>query len=169
MFILTPRDHYSRRGPKGLFLPKRTPSCPSRRGIGGQGPEARSPPEGRPSSRGPSWHVCCFSSGRSGPRSLPLRGLVREPSGRTRLFAVIAVACALVLGAAGVSAAGDRPAAGRAGLEERPGRSLPADIFAADEQGRPVRLVDLVDRPVILALVYYSCEHVCPLVLSALG
>lgn len=99
-----------------------------------------------------------------------MRGFVREPSRRKRIFAAIAAACALASAAASLLTAGeDMPDRARAGLEERPGRSLPADIFAADEQGRSVRLVDLIDRPVILALVYYSCEHVCPLVLSALG
>lgn len=99
-----------------------------------------------------------------------MRGLVREPSGRKRFLTVIAAACALVSAATSVSTAGDgRPNGASAGLEERPGRSLPTDLFAADEQGRTVRLVDLIDRPVVLALVYFSCEHVCPLVLSALG
>ncbi len=32
-----------------------------------------------------------------------------------------------------------------------------------------VRLADLLDRPAILSLAYYSCEHICPQVLVGLG
>jgi protein SCO1/2 len=55
------------------------------------------------------------------------------------------------------------------GITEHAGDVIPADIAAVDESGAAVRLIDLMDRPVILALVYYTCEHVCPLVLGALG
>jgi len=57
----------------------------------------------------------------------------------------------------------------RPGLTEARGGRVPADVMAVDDRGAAVRLIDLVDRPTALALVYYSCEHVCPLVLGALG
>jgi len=57
----------------------------------------------------------------------------------------------------------------RPGLTEARGGRVPADVMAVDDHGAAVRLVDLLDRPAVLALVYYSCEHVCPLVLGALG
>ncbi|MGB8959665.1 MAG: SCO family protein [Candidatus Aminicenantales bacterium] len=65
---------------------------------------------------------------------------------------------------AGGSAAADRP-----GVTEHVGADIPGDIFAVDDRGRSWKLADLADRPVILALVYYSCEHVCPQALGALG
>ena len=62
------------------------------------------------------------------------------------------------------SAAADRP-----GVTEHVGADIPGDIFVVDDRGRSWNLADLADRPVILALVYYSCEHVCPQALGALG
>ena len=63
-----------------------------------------------------------------------------------------------------------RPAAAKEpGVTEHVGGRIPADILVIDEHGTSLRLEDLADRPVILALVYYSCEHVCPQVLGALG
>jgi protein SCO1/2 len=61
-------------------------------------------------------------------------------------------------------AAGDEP-----GLAELIGGHIPPDVLVMDENGMTVRLAGLVDRPTLLALVYYTCEHVCPQVLAALG
>jgi len=52
--------------------------------------------------------------------------------------------------------------AGGIGLEEKTGQLLPPDITFADETGRITRLKDLLGKPVILTLVYYTCEHICP-------
>lgn len=60
-------------------------------------------------------------------------------------------------------------AADRPGIAEHVGQSIPREIVVLDDGGTALRLADLVDRPVILALVYYSCEHICPQVLGALG
>jgi protein SCO1/2 len=49
------------------------------------------------------------------------------------------------------------------------GKPLPLDARFVDEEGRPVRLGDLIgERPVILALVYYECPMLCTLVLNGL-
>jgi protein SCO1/2 len=55
------------------------------------------------------------------------------------------------------------------GIVEHLGQTIPMDIHCLDERGAEVNLKALVDRPTILSLVYYSCEHVCPQVLVALG
>jgi protein SCO1/2 len=55
------------------------------------------------------------------------------------------------------------------GVTEHVGQFIPGEVLVVDDAGATLRLADLVDRPVILALVYYSCEHICPQVLSALG
>ena len=54
-------------------------------------------------------------------------------------------------------------------LDEKLGAVIPADITLRDENGRPVNLRDLVDRPTIIAPVYLHCSHVCPLLLTNLA
>jgi protein SCO1/2 len=47
------------------------------------------------------------------------------------------------------------------GLEERLGGKIPLDIRFRDENGRQVRLGDLLTGPTIILPVYYSCTNVC--------
>jgi protein SCO1/2 len=54
-------------------------------------------------------------------------------------------------------------------LDEKLGAVIPANITLKDENGRPVNLRDLVDRPTIIAPVYLHCSHVCPLLLTNLA
>ena len=54
-------------------------------------------------------------------------------------------------------------------LDEKLGAIIPADIVLKDEQGRPVNLKDLIDRPTIVAPVYLHCAHVCPQFLTGLA
>lgn len=55
------------------------------------------------------------------------------------------------------------------GFDQRLGESVPLDLRFRDELGRPVELGDLFgERPVILALVYYQCPMLCPMVLNGL-
>jgi protein SCO1 len=54
-------------------------------------------------------------------------------------------------------------------LEEKLGSIIPADISLKDENGGPVNLRSLVDRPTIVAPVYLHCSHVCPLLLTNLA
>jgi protein SCO1/2 len=64
----------------------------------------------------------------------------------------------------------ERPAALRGvELEQKLGTQLPLDLEFRDEAGRTVHLKDYFGRrPVVLSLVYYSCEDLCPLVLEGL-
>jgi protein SCO1/2 len=71
--------------------------------------------------------------------------------------------------------AAETPATGAAeapatqvGVDEHLGRMLPLDLTFLDEEGRPVRLGDLIDRPTILTLVYYRCPSICTPLLSGL-
>ncbi len=58
---------------------------------------------------------------------------------------------------------------GEIGIEEKTGQSLPGDLTFHDENGAEVRLKDLLGKPAILTLVYYTCEHICPLMLGGLA
>lgn len=53
------------------------------------------------------------------------------------------------------------------GFDQKLGGAVPADIELRDEEGRPVRLAELLrGRPVVLALVYYECPMLCTMVLN---
>ena len=54
-------------------------------------------------------------------------------------------------------------------LDEKLGAVVSADIQLRDENGRPVNLKELADRPLIIAPVYLHCSHVCPLLLTNLA
>lgn len=62
------------------------------------------------------------------------------------------------------------PIAGKAGIEQRLNVRLPLELTFKNENGEPVTLQRYFDgRPVLLALVYYNCDRVCPLVLEGLA
>jgi protein SCO1/2 len=56
------------------------------------------------------------------------------------------------------------------GFEQRLGEQVPLDITLRDEEGRTVRLADVIGaRPVVLTLVYYECPMLCTLTLNSLS
>jgi protein SCO1/2 len=56
------------------------------------------------------------------------------------------------------------------GIEERLGEVLPLETFTfADEEGNPIVLKDLFDRPVVLTLVYLRCPSICTPLLQELS
>ena len=52
-------------------------------------------------------------------------------------------------------------AKGSVGLDEKLGSYIPLDVTFRDEDGKPVKLADLVDKPTVIAPVYYRCPNVC--------
>lgn len=46
-------------------------------------------------------------------------------------------------------------------IDEKLGRNIPLDAVFHDENGKSVRLGDLISGPTILLPVYYSCTNVC--------
>jgi len=52
------------------------------------------------------------------------------------------------------------PVAG-VGLDEKLGDTIPLDLVFVDESGARVRLADLINKPTIIAPVYYRCPNVC--------
>ena len=63
----------------------------------------------------------------------------------------------------------EEAAAAGIGIDEKTGQTIPADITLYDESGATVRLGDLTGQPVILNLVYYTCDRICPQMLSGLA
>ena len=62
---------------------------------------------------------------------------------------------------------GWRPALlGRVGIDQKMGAQVPAAAPFLDESGRPVTLRQYLNKPVILALVYYQCPSLCNMVLN---
>ena len=82
-----------------------------------------------------------------------------------RVFFV--VLCSLMA----ASAFGHETAVPRAdiGIEEKLGNYLPLDATFTDETGRQVDLRSMIDKPTIIAPVYLSCMHVCPMLLNGLA
>lgn len=54
-------------------------------------------------------------------------------------------------------------------LDYKLGQNLPADMVFLDENGRRVNLRETIDRPTIIAPVYLSCMHECPMLLTGLA
>ncbi|MFQ5723504.1 MAG: SCO family protein [Terriglobia bacterium] len=58
---------------------------------------------------------------------------------------------------------------GQIGLEQRLNHPLPLELEFRDEAGQTVQLGDYFgERPVVLALVYYRCPQLCPMVLNGM-
>ncbi len=55
------------------------------------------------------------------------------------------------------------------GIDEKLGQYIPANLVFADENGNSVNLRNMIDKPTIIAPVYFSCTHECPLLLSGLA
>lgn len=54
-------------------------------------------------------------------------------------------------------------------FEEHLGEFVPADITLIDEEGNPVVLGDLVDKPTILNFVYFECPGICTPLLTEMA
>jgi protein SCO1 len=54
-------------------------------------------------------------------------------------------------------------------LEEKLGHYIPADDVFTDENNKPVSLKETLTKPAIIAPVYLSCTHECPLLLTGLA
>ncbi len=55
------------------------------------------------------------------------------------------------------------------GLEERLGEKIPLDAVFLDEDGRQIRLGDLIDSATIIAPVYFTCPNVCNFIQTELA
>jgi len=64
------------------------------------------------------------------------------------------MSCALLLVAGNFARA-------EVGIDEKLGEKVPLELSVIDEEGKSVKLQDLLDRPTILNLVYYRCPGIC--------
>lgn len=80
-------------------------------------------------------------------------------SGQT-LIIVFVCLCAVALAGSHALARPQLPTL-EVGINEKLGSQVPADISFIDEKGDTVKFGDLVDRPTIVSLVYYTCPSVC--------
>jgi len=70
----------------------------------------------------------------------------------------------------GIAAGTQVPALKEIGIDQHPNAQIPLDLEFSDEHGAPVKLGAFFGpRPVVLALVYYSCPMLCTQVLSGLA
>jgi len=80
----------------------------------------------------------------------------------TRLLLLAALACAPWARAAADAAPPE------VGVDEHLGATLPLDVRFNDEDGKPVRLGRLIDKPTVLTLNYYRCAGICTPLLNGL-
>jgi protein SCO1 len=109
-----------------------------------------------------------FSS--SLPRTISVgAGFKPAPTSRNDIFLALVFVFSLFW-VSPLFAHDDRPVALRnVDLEQKLGAQVPLDVEFRDEAGRTVTLKDYFGRqPLILSLVYYSCQDLCPLTLDGL-
>jgi protein SCO1 len=55
------------------------------------------------------------------------------------------------------------------GIEERLDEYIPEDIMLTDTEGNRVKLYDMLDKPTVIALVYYRCPGICSPFMGAMA
>jgi protein SCO1/2 len=58
--------------------------------------------------------------------------------------------------------------AAEVGVDEKLGGQVPLDLTLTDEDGRPVQLRTLIDRPTVLTLNYFRCTGICTPLLNGI-
>ncbi len=84
-------------------------------------------------------------------------------------LAVLLVLAAALSPAAARVAGPPEQSAPQVGITEHLGDTVPLELRFRDEAGQEVRLGDLIDRPVVLSLVYYSCPGICTPLLTGVA
>jgi protein SCO1/2 len=72
--------------------------------------------------------------------------------------------------AAAVQAASAQATAAKAqvGVDEKLGAQVPMDLVLNDEDGKPVKLGSLIDKPTVLTLNYFRCAGICTPLLNGM-
>jgi len=106
-------------------------------------------------------------------RSAAQRGVSRGVRAPGSLCALIAIAAILAIAPVRAQVIQKDPPAVLQGLYlvQKPGEKIPLDLEFTDSTGAKVSLAKYFNdghKPVVLALVYYNCPMMCPLVLTRL-
>ncbi len=73
----------------------------------------------------------------------------------------LALALTLSLAPAPAQSPAPAPAPGEVGIDEKLDHRVPLDLVLNDENGRPVTLRSLIDKPTVLTLNYFRCTGIC--------
>jgi protein SCO1/2 len=92
--------------------------------------------------------------------------IFRSKKGMQRIFLIVLYTCTIT---AGVFVHETMAARADIGIDEKLGQFLPADATFVDENGHRVNLRSMIDKPTIIAPVYLSCMHVCPMLLNGVA
>jgi len=90
---------------------------------------------------------------------MPGKKLLRTTIGAAGLLVLLSVPLA----------AQETPADPLVGIDEHLGETVPLDLTVFNVSGEPILLSEYVDRPTILALVYYRCPDICSPLLMGLA
>jgi protein SCO1/2 len=85
------------------------------------------------------------------------------------LFMALALTLALPAAASAKEDAATQEISVKVGIEEKLGQLVPLDTVFFDEQGREIALRSIVDKPAVIAPVYFKCSSVCPRLLAGLA
>jgi protein SCO1/2 len=101
------------------------------------------------------------------------RGSTVSASRKSAAVAALFVAAGILSAPAPTAHSQPRPMATKVfnevGIEQRLGEQVPLDLEFTDESGHTKELADYFGtRPVVLSLVYYKCQMLCPQVLEGL-
>ena len=83
---------------------------------------------------------------------------------KTRVFAI-----AVWIAAASFAGHGQMKSRSEVGIDEKLGAKVAMDLSLQDEQGDPVTLRALIDKPTILIFNYFRCPGICPAVFSSMA
>lgn len=71
--------------------------------------------------------------------------------------------------AGGISGTGRPADSGFVAIREQLGTYLPDDLVFTDENGRVVRLLNLIDKPTVISPVYYNCPGLCTPIMDGIA
>jgi protein SCO1 len=63
----------------------------------------------------------------------------------------------------------DEPKETEVGITEHLGDTIPLHLSFNNEQGQPVHLKELINKPTILSLIFFDCPGICPQLLSGIS
>ncbi len=79
---------------------------------------------------------------------------------------ILSLLAVLIMGSLQLSAQDDPP---KVGIQDKLGDKIPLELTFFDSDSNEVQLKDIVDRPIVLALVYYHCPGICTPLLTELA